>query len=197
MKISGNASLQQLVIIILSLLFLTPPAYALSVAASELSQIDDPLGSLDKFNNNLAQIGITYKLTKNTVEITVDQTKALNSLPLLVSKGMVSGIDSKYVNIAPVSVSVILVGVASTINILNSIFERNNPDKLYVAGYLIPIGTKIKIPCYNFEYDREKFKMLDLGITNPRAFVKNTPQFTFSDWCKKNIDDEAVSLNIK
>lgn len=196
MLASGNLALQRLFFLFFSVLLMMLPNYILSATTSDLSQLENPFGSIDQFNKHLAQIGITYTLTNDNVEIIVDQTKALNSLPLLISRGLVSRLDSEYVNVAPFSVSVVLVGVSSTINILNSIFERNEPDKLHVDAYLIPIGAKIKKLCYTFDYDREKFEILDLGILTPRVFVKSTPQFAFSDWCKTNLDNEAAKLNI-
>lgn len=159
------------------------------------TQVDDPFGSLNQFKSKFEKIGITYKKMGNNIEITTDEQKTLNALPTLVSEGVVSDLDAKVVNKAPLSVSVVIAGISSTLTILNSVFLRDEHlDKVHVDGYVIPIGQTNRSPCYSFDYDRTKFMALDLDILTPRKFLNITPGFAFSDWCKKNIDDEAANL---
>lgn len=159
------------------------------------TQIDDPLGPLNRFKHKFEKIGITYTRMGESIAIIIDEKKTLGALPILTSEGIVSKLDVEAVNISPLSISVVIAGISSTITILNSVFERNEHlDKVHVIGYVIPIGQTTKNPCYSFDYDRNKFRMLDLAILTPRIFISTTPNFTFSDWCKQNLDKEPINL---
>lgn len=164
-------------------------------AEEDLYLVDNQFGSLKVFKKNLEQIGIIYKRLGQDIEITVDASKTLNALPLLLAQGIVSRVDSEIVNIAPLSVSVILAGLSSTITIINSVFERNpSLSKVHIQGFVIPIDNQIKQACYSFSYDRGKFYSMNLDTLTPREFLKVTSDFEFSDWCKENLYQEAANL---
>lgn len=144
---------------------------------------------------SMEKIGITFTQTGSNIDIIIDEQKTLNALPKLISKGILSMLDAKVVNTAPLSISIIIVGISSTLNILNSAFQNNNNlNTVHVNGYVIPLGATNKQPCYSFDYDRNKFMMLNLEILKTRDFVANTPGFTFSNWCSTNLTNEADQL---
>lgn len=171
---------------------------AFSFSINDDSPINDPLGPLAKFKKNMASLGITYELSSEHIEITINQLKTLNALPDWICKGIISRPDSQAINTFPLSIIITLAGISSSINIVNSTFQRDHSlNTLYVQGYVIPTGTSKKIPCYSFHYTRNDFNKLDLSIITPQQFVKITPNFTWSKWCKNNMEIESINLSKK
>ena len=184
----------------------TPPAKTQAVtptktqaptsATDDGTSAFDPLGCVNKFKRNLENSGIAYNNTNENIEITIDEKKTLDALPNLVSQGVVSLSDAAVVNTAPLSVSVVIAGITSTMNIVNDTFQRNPQlSKVHVQGFVLPLNGADKKPCYTFDYERSKFSMLDLGVVTPRTFITQTPNFAFSTWCMRNLTQEGVNLN--
>ena len=176
-------------------LYLIMPSNVCAISSDQI-QSNSQLRTQNRFIKNLMAVGITFKQSGNNIDITIDEQKTLNAFPILESQGIVSKQDVEASIKAPLSVSVVLVGVSSSIRILNNFFKNNNSlEKIHINGYVIPLNRKSKKSCYSFEYDRNAFNKLNLNILTPRHFVNSTIGFVFSDWCTGKFNDEASKLN--
>lgn len=173
-----------------------PVSFYLGFSAKSFAISDNKSIVQNKLITNLSTIGVTYKRESNNIDILIDQEKSLNSLPILEEQGIISKMDTQVVNKAPLSISAVIIGVSSTLRILNDVF-MNTPSltKIHVNAYVIPIGSASNQLCYSFDYDREAFNKLNLNIVTPRQFVRDTLGFVFSKWCQVKIYAEGKKFS--
>lgn len=151
----------------------------------------EPANAAANLKQNIASIGITYDQMKQNVDIVIDQRKTIAALPTLTSHGLISNIAPNDIATAPLSLSVALIGISFTVVIIDSIFSHNNDlDSIHVQTYVLPAGSQEKKLCYSFDYSRAMYEKMDMDNLTPKAFMLNTPSFTFSPWCKENMDKE-------
>jgi hypothetical protein len=134
----------------------------------------------------------TFKQTKDQLNITIDEKTAVDALPALEAEGVIPKIAPADIVRAPLGMSVAVVGVSFSVVILDSVYAGNAAtDKLIVQAFVLPIGSKQKQLCYTFDYSRDMYKKMDFNKLTPKDFMLNTPGFTFTDWCRTNMQKEG------
>ena len=174
----------------------------------------------DIFTENLAAAGVTFTQSKpstkpqaktkpaepanpqeqtqateqaqDALDITIDENTAVNALPGLEAQGVIPKIVPADLARAPLGMSVAVLGVSFTVVIIDSIYTAQaDTNKLHVQAFVLPIGSKQKQLCYSFDYDRDQYKKLDLNKLTPKSFMMGTAGFTFTDWCRANMEKEG------
>jgi hypothetical protein len=144
------------------------------------------------FVQNVAAAGVTWVKTTGKLDVTIDEKTAVAALPTLEAEGVIPKISAADIQRAPLGMSVAVVGVSFTVVILDSVYAgKNDTDKLQVQVFVLPIGTKQKQLCYTFDYDRAEYTKMDLNTLTPKSFMLTTPGFTFTEWCRSNMENES------
>jgi hypothetical protein len=146
----------------------------------------------DKFIETVAAAGVTYKQLPGELDITIDEKTAVAALPGLQAEGVIPKIAAADIARAPLGMSVAVVGVSFTVVILDAAYAGNTTtDALHVQAFVVPTGSKQKQLCYTFNFDRSTYQKMDLNTLTPKSFMLTTPEFTFTDWCRTNMEKEA------
>jgi hypothetical protein len=144
------------------------------------------------FVQNVAAAGITFKHVADKLDVTIDEKAAVTALPSLEAEGVIPKIAPLDIKRAPLGMSVAVVGVSFTVVILDSIYAgKIDTDKLQVQVFVLPRGSAQKQLCYSFDYDRAEYAKMDLNTLTPKSFMLTTPGFTFTDWCRSNMEKES------
>lgn len=147
-----------------------------------------------RFVENLAAIGVTFTQDGENIDVIVDQKKAVAAIPVLESQGVIPKIATEDVKKSPLALSVGVIGISFTIVIMNMVFTENPSMKeVKVQTYVLPSENKEKQLCFSFNYTRDMFNKMNLDTLTPKDFVVNTSGFTFSQWCRTNMEKESKS----
>jgi hypothetical protein len=160
---------------------------AVSTASTQKTTVKDKL-----FVENVAAAGITFNHVAGKLDVTIDEKVAVAALPSLEAEGVIPKIAPLDIKRAPLGMSVAVVGVSFTVVILDSIYAgKIDTDKLQVQVFVLPTGSVQKQLCYSFDYDRAEYSKMDLNTLTPKSFMLTTPGFTFTDWCRSNMEKES------
>lgn len=166
------------------LLLLSFQAYANNTALNQQE--------LDKA---IAVAGITYKQMGNTLTVMIEQSKALNAIPVLQKTGMVNPeLTQADIHLLPVSLSASVVGIEFTAWIINAIYQNNTLiDPLHVAVFLSPGNSanhQSPVLCYTFEFNRDIYSRINWKNITATTLPNESLRFTLSDWCLKKETEE-------
>lgn len=178
--------------VIFSLPFWVNITFAQQTEAAPAVQTTDKAEIQKRFIENLAAIGVTFTQNGQNIDVLIDQKKAIAAIPVLESQGVIPKIATEDVKKSPLALSVGVIGISFTIVIMNMVFTEN-PDlkNVKVQTYVLPQEGKDKELCFSFNYTRQMFDKMNLDTLTPKDFVVGTPGFTFSEWCKTNMEKET------
>ena len=165
-----------------------------SLAASEPKSTDKiaaPPSDEEVYKGNLATVGITYNVTANTIDLTIDESKAIAALPLLHDAGVVGSVPPDVVKKKSAMIAIDPIGVTFVAAIVSNAYtDSTTLDQVHVQGYFIPAGSKdatAKQPCFSFNFNRALFKTAAWDTLQTKEFIAKVPGFKYSDWCAKAI----------
>jgi hypothetical protein len=139
---------------------------------------------------NVASIGITFNQAGQNLDIEMDQAKVLASIPMLEQDKAIPEIDEADLKNAPLSVSIYAIGITFSVAILTGTFANDSSlNNLHVTMNVIPSDGTAKQSCFSFDYTRDLYMKLDMGITT-NEFINKAPNFKFSEYCKNMMEKE-------
>lgn len=140
---------------------------------------------LQGLDQSFAFAGVTYKQTGQNLDITVEQNKALNAIPVLQKTGAVNpSLTPMDVSLLPISLSASVVGMQFTTWIINSLYKTNNAlDNLHVQVYLSSATDNVKQLCYSFDMNRGIYNRINWNNVNAVNLVTESANYVISDWC--------------
>jgi hypothetical protein len=170
-------------------------APATSVSAGGVNKTGVSASDFETMKKNVASAGITFTQTPGNLDIVLDEATLLASFPALVKAGAVAKVTDADIKSAPLSVSIYAAGVTFSVTILSGVYAKDPAlDKLHVNLTVIPSDSKDKQSCFSFDFTRAMYEKLDLNTTTTNDFMTKTPGFTFSEWCKTNLEKEDKAL---
>lgn len=146
--------------------------------------------------DELAKRGITYELDGDQLAITIDQNKALATIPELQRRGMLpKNITKRDLEKMPITAAIEAVGMSFTVVIIHTIYDSNPKlDKLHVVAYFNPVNASIfsrKKECFSFDFDRDKYAKINWDDITTKDFMLITDNFSLAQWCAQQIDQET------
>lgn len=142
------------------------------------------------FVQNLEASGITFNQSGTNLDITIDQVKALNTIPKLKTLGYLSEkVTQEVVNQKPTELA-FMIGTIFTTVLIPYIYETNSStDKLHITGYMLSPKDG-KQPCFSLDFNRALYNKIDWNKFSDADLMKTAPNYTIVDWCHTKISNE-------
>jgi len=144
----------------------------------------------------LTSRGIVYELNDQKLIITIDETKAIETIPELQKKGVLpKDVTQKDIAAKPVTAAVEAVGMNFTFVLVRAAFQ-NDPslNQLHVEAFFVPANAGIfsrDKPCFSFDFDRATYDKINWTKINSKDFIDLTTNFAYQQWCTDQLVQEA------
>jgi len=155
---------------------------------------DEPI-NMQRYKENLAGAGITFKLNDDdeTLDINIIKNEVMTAVPGMIKNRMMPELKADATSTMGTWISVVVVGLPLTINILKTVYHHDvSLDKLKVHVYIFPGDGSAKQSCYYFDCSRELIdKLAGAGVrSTPQYLLDNTPGFIMDAYCNETIKNE-------
>lgn len=174
----------------------TTAAQTTTTAAPTVTAAPTPAPVPDEktFMQNLAASGLTYELKGQSLAVSIDMVKALNTIPKLQEMGYINkNVTQADVIHSPVILS-FMIGMLFTAVIVHHEYMINKGlDQVNVKSYLLVPDKKGKLNkemCFSFGFNRKIFKKVDWDKITEGGFAKASQNFLISDWCYQQLAKE-------
>lgn len=143
------------------------------------------------FSESLNDMGIYYSLKQGSLDILIDQNKALDSIPLMQRMNNMSyQVTQTEINSKPAYYAC-SVGLFYTVLLIPHLYQTNEQiDYTQVNAYLLSTdlyGNSVKNPIFSFHINRNLYSKINWNDFNFLNLIKITPDFQFSPWYRNEL----------